>query len=64
MLKDGCPVKLPKNTTKMAVVQAQNYHEAFECYNILKMQGYQKIAFSYGADWYAEDFPHPKSIGR
>ena len=55
-------IKLPKNTTKMAVVQAQNYHEAFECYNILKMQGYQKIAFSYGADWYAEEFPHPNPL--
>jgi hypothetical protein len=26
------------------------------------MQGYQKIAFSYGADWYAEDFPHPNPL--
>ena len=55
--------ELPENTTKVAVVQAQNYHEAFECYNILKMQGYQKIAFSYGADWYAEEmFPHPNPL--
>ena len=55
-------VKLPESTTKVAVVQAQSYHEAFECYNILKMQGYQKIAFSYGADWYAEEFPHPNPL--
>ncbi len=55
-------VELPENTTKIAVVQAQSYHEAFECYNILKMQGYQKIAFSYGADWYAEEFPHPNPL--
>ena len=55
-------VELPENTTKVAVVQAQSYHEAFECYNILKMQGYQKIAFSYGADWYAEEFPHPNNL--
>ena len=55
-------IKLPENTTKVAVVQAQSYHEAFECYNILKMQGYQKIAFSYGADWYAEEFPHPNPL--
>ena len=54
--------ELPEGTTKVAVVQAQNYHEAFECYNILKMQGYQKIAFSYGADWYAEEFPHPNPL--
>ena len=55
-------IELPENTTKVAVVQAQSYHEAFECYNILKMQGYQKIAFSYGADWYAEEFPHPNPL--
>ena len=55
-------VELPENTTKIAVVQAQSYHEAYKCYNILKMQGYQKIAFSYGADWYAEEFPHPNPL--
>ena len=60
--KHWLSVKLPKSTTKVAVVQAQSYHEAFECYNILKMQGYQKIAFSYGADWYAEEFPHPNPL--
>ena len=54
--------ELPENTTKVAVVQAQNYHEAHECYNILKMQGYKKIAFSYGADWYTEEFPHPNPL--
>jgi len=42
----------PDNTTPVAVVQADNKTEAFECYHILKMQGYKKIAFSYGADWY------------
>jgi len=55
-------IKLPKSVTKVAVVQAQNYHEAFQCYNILKVQGYKKIAFSYGADWYAEEFPHPNPL--
>ena len=60
--KHWLSVKLPKSTTKVAVVQAQSYHEAFECYNILKMQGYEKIAFSYGADWYAEEFPHPNPL--
>ena len=55
--------KLPKNTTKVAVVQAQSYGEACECYDILQFhQGYKKIAFSYGADWYAEEFPHPNSL--
>ena len=55
--------KLPKNTTKVAVVQAQNYGEACECYDILQFhQGYKKIAFSYGADWYAKEFPHPNPL--
>ena len=60
--KSWIQVELPECTTKVAVVQAQNYHEAFECYNILKMQGYKKIAFSYGADWYADMFPHPNPL--
>ena len=54
--------KLPENTTKVAVVQANNYSEAAQCYHILKMQGYKKIAFSYGADWYADEFPHPNPL--
>ena len=55
--------KLPDNTTKVAVVQAQSYGEAHECYNILQFhQGYKKIAFSYGADWYANEFPHPNPL--
>ena len=60
--KQWISIELPENTTKVAVVQAQNYHEAFECYNILKMQGYKKIAFSYGADWYCDEFPHPNPL--
>ena len=55
-------IKLPEGVTKVAVVQAQSYVEAYECYNILKMQGYKKIAFSYGADWYSEEFPHPNPL--
>jgi hypothetical protein len=45
----------PENTTPMAVVQGKNKNESRECYDILKHQGYQKIAFSYGADWYYEN---------
>ena len=45
----------PKETTPVAVVQANNKSEAYSCYNILKIQGYKKIAFSYGADWYYEE---------
>ncbi len=64
----------PKETTPVAVVQANNRSEARECYRILKYQGYQKIAFSYGADWYNEeglksihyrkDFPENKTINK
>jgi hypothetical protein len=60
--KHWMSIELPKNTTKVAVVQASNYAEAFECYSILAMQGYQKIAFSYGADWYCDEFPHPNPL--
>ena len=60
--KQWMSIELPEGVTKIAVVQAQNYHEAFQCYNILKVQGYKKIAFSYGADWYAEEFPHPNPL--
>jgi hypothetical protein len=45
----------PEETTPVAVVQANTKSEAFECYHILKMQGYKKIAFSYGADWYYKE---------
>jgi hypothetical protein len=61
--------KMPKNTTKVAVVQAKNIHEAYECVQIYKDLGYKKIAFSYGAEYYHEMCPHPnkdlgKAIGR
>ena len=60
--KHWMSIKLPENTTKVAVVQAKSYHEAYECYDILKTQGYEKIAFSYGADWYCDEFPHPNPL--
>ncbi len=47
--------KYPKNTTPVAVVQAKDKSEAWECYSILRTQGYEKIAFSYGADWYYDE---------
>ena len=46
--------EFPEETTPVAVVQASDKSEAYSCYSILKMQGYKKIAFSYGADWYYE----------
>ena len=55
--------ELPENTTKVAVVQANSYGEAMECYDILSYHlGYEKIAFSYGADWYCDEFPHPNPL--
>ena len=61
--------KYPKQTTLVAVVQAKSAGEARICYSMLKDLGYKKIAFSYGADWYADIVPHPnkdmaKSLGR
>ena len=57
-------IELPEGVTKVAVVQADNYGEAVECYSILSTHhGYNKIAFSYGASWYAEEmFPHPNPL--
>ena len=61
--------KLPKNTTKVAVVQAKNLHEANLCVQAYKDLGYKKIAFSYGASYYNDVCPHinkdlGKAIGR
>jgi hypothetical protein len=51
-------IELPKNTLKVAVVQAKSIEEAKECYLKYKSLGYKKIAFSYGAVYYKEHFPH------
>jgi len=54
---------LPLNTTKVAVVQAKSLGEAIECYNTLKTSHqYTKIAFSYGASYYNDLFPHPNPM--
>ena len=55
-------IKLPEGVTKVAVVQANDYNEAVDCYLNLKDLGYKKIAFSYGADWYARMVPHPNPL--
>jgi len=47
--------KIPTSITLMAVVQANNKSDAIRCYDILKTQGYKKIAFSYGANWYYQE---------
>jgi hypothetical protein len=67
--KQWATVKMPANTTKVAVVQAKNIHEAMLCTQAYKDLGYKKIAFSYGASYYNDICPHPnkdlgKAIGR
>jgi hypothetical protein len=52
-------IKLPKDTLKVAVVQAKNIEEATTCYQSYRALGYRKIAFSYGASYYSELVPHP-----
>lgn len=52
-------IKLPKDTLKVAVVQAKNIEEAATCYKSYQALGYRKIAFSYGAKYYSELVPHP-----
>ena len=55
----------PENTTLVAVVQGESESEALLCYHNLRTLGYKKIAFSYGADWYNDVFPHPnKDLGK
>ena len=57
--------QFPKNTTSVAVVQAQSLHEAFECTQIYKDLGYKKIAYSYGASYYNDICVHPnKDLGK
>jgi len=53
---------MPSITKKVAVVQAKSYEEAVACYMILKQIGYKKIAFSYGAQYYNNLFPHPNEF--
>lgn len=62
-------VELPKNVTKVAVVQAKSTHEAILCTKVYKDLGYKKLAYSYGASYYNDVCPHPnkdfgKAIGR
>jgi hypothetical protein len=56
-----CQIQTPENTTKVAVVQANNLTDAGICYKIYKDLGYKKIAFSYGANYYKNYFPHINS---
>ena len=55
----------PKCVEKVAVVQATTIHEAATCYQTYKDLGYNKIAFSYGANYYNDVVPHPnKDLGK
>ena len=62
-------IELPKEVTKVAVVQAKTQHYAALCTQMYKDLGYKKIAYSYGASYYNDVCPHPnkdfgKAIGR
>ena len=60
--KEWIGIDLPECTTKMAVVQAKSFEEAAVCYQSLKVLGYKKIAFSYGANYYNDLVPHPNKL--
>ena len=55
-------IELPSEVTKVAVVQAKSFEEASSCYSELRNLGYEKIAFSYGAQYYNDLFPHPNKL--
>lgn len=59
--KEWSKINLPKEVTKVAVVQAKSYEEALKCYQTYKDLGYKKIAFSYGASYYNDVYPHINS---
>lgn len=61
--KHWASITLPPETAKIAVVQAKSYSEAKLCYEILSSYHYYtKIAFSYGASYYNDLFPHPNPL--
>ena len=67
--REWSKVILPKEVTKVAVVQARNFLDAVLCYQTYKDLGYKKIAFSYGAEYYLDHSNHPnqnlaKALGR
>jgi hypothetical protein len=63
--REWISVPMPKNTTKVAVVQAKSIIEATECTQIYIDLGYKKIAFSYGASYYNNVCLHPnKDLGK
>ena len=58
-------IQLPKNTTIVAVVQAKSINEAIRCTQTYIDLGYEKIAYSYGASYYNDIYPHiNKDLGK
>ena len=63
--KEWSFIELPKGVEKVAVVQGKSFSEVVKCYQTYKWLGYKKIAFSYGASYYNEEFPHRnKDVGK
>jgi len=63
--KEWSFIELPEGVEKVAVVQGNSIHEVIKCYQTYKFLGYKKVAFSYGASYYNDIFPHPnKDIGK
>lgn len=63
--KEWSFIELPKGVTKVAVVQGKSFDDVVKCYQTYKWLGYTKIAFSYGASYYNDIFPHPnKDVGK
>jgi len=63
--KEWSFIELPEGVKKVAVVQGKSFDDVVKCYQTYKWLGYTKIAFSYGASYYNDIFPHPnKDIGK
>jgi len=69
LAKEWVNKNIPSKTTLVAVVQAKSYEEAKNSYIEYKKLGYEKIAFSYGAEYFNKVCPHfnrnlGKALGR
>jgi hypothetical protein len=63
--KEWSKIQLPKGVTKVAVIQAEEKSKVGLCYQTYRDLGYEKIAFSYGADYYNTMSSYPnKNIGK
>jgi hypothetical protein len=63
--KEWSFIELPEGVKKVAVVQGKSFSDVVKCYQTYKWLGYTKIAFSYGANYYNNIFPHPnKDVGK